>query len=82
MARVKLPPAGSQLILGLIPVALGICSTLVSEERQIYSARQEPNRAEQTKWQSTVSSCSSYLLRAAVRYEQSERKGVVVILCH
>lgn len=49
MARVKLPPAGSQLILGLIPVVLGICSTLVSEERQIHGADREPTRPEQMK---------------------------------
>lgn len=49
MVRVKLPPAGSQPIFGLIPVVLEICRTLVSAERQIHGASQEPTRAEQKK---------------------------------
>lgn len=49
MARVRLPPAGSQVTLGLISVALGICSTLVSEERRVHDADQEPTTAEQMK---------------------------------
>lgn len=48
MGRIKLPPFGSQLILGLIPMMLGI-STLVSDERQVHSVRQELTRAVQGK---------------------------------
>lgn len=48
MGRFKLPPAGCQLIPGLIPVMLGI-STLVSEERQVHGVRQELTRAVQGK---------------------------------
>lgn len=69
MGRIKLPPAGSQLILGLIPACWG------SEERQVQGVRQELTRAVQGKWQSKVSSCSSHLLPVTVCCEQRERKG-------
>lgn len=82
MVRVKLPPAASQFILVLIPVELGICSTHVSEERQIHGAAgPEPTRAEQMNDRARAHlaapiSFKSLCVRSRVKEKEDVRPGV------